>query len=68
MRRKVVIAVIAVLVLGSGWMLLPAFSEPAHHSCAHADGGSWGYDLAGRAWTCGDNWLVRLGDYGVNGV
>ena len=29
---------------------------------------AWGYDALGRRWTCGDHWLVRIGDYGVLGV
>ena len=68
MRRRVLIAVVVVLLLGGGWMVMPAFAEPAdHRSCDHV-GGSWGYDIAARAWTCGDNWLVKIGRYGINGI
>jgi hypothetical protein len=69
MRRKALIALASVLVLGVVWMW-PAFSEPAaHQPCGIGaeDGGIWGYDVVGRTWACAD-WNVRFGQYGVPGL
>jgi hypothetical protein len=67
--RTAVVFFLVVMATAGVWLVWPAFSEPAHHRCIEADGGGpWGYDLGSRSWTCGDNWLVRFGRFGVNGV
>ena len=80
MRRKVVTySVLVVVALAVVWVW-PAFSEPSHRAAACDEslifpdgkvvdsGYSWGYDLLERRWTCGDHWLIRIGEYGVLGV
>jgi hypothetical protein len=63
MRRKALIALASVLVLGVVWVW-PAFSEPARQPC---DEGTWGYSVLGRHWKCTD-WNVRFGQYGLPGT
>jgi hypothetical protein len=69
--RRVVILVIVVVALAVVWVW-PAFSEPPHRTADCEESGepgfSWGYDALERHWTCGDHWLIRIGDYGVLGV
>ena len=67
--RRVVLSILFMLTLTLGWLVWPAFNEPNHRPCrADEGGGPWGYDLSSRSWTCGDNWLIRFGRFGVNGV
>lgn len=67
-RKVVVASVLVVVALAVAWVL-PAFSEPPHRTAdCEAPHYSWGYDALGRRWSCGDHWLIRIGDYGVLGV
>ena len=67
MWRKVVASILVLMALAVVWVW-PAFSEPPHRTadCAE-DGLSWGYNVVGRDWGCGD-WSILIGDYGVPGV
>jgi hypothetical protein len=68
MRRMVVTVVLVELALFAVVWVWPAFSEPPHRPADCEDAGPWGYDVLGRSWTCNDNWLVRVGNYGVAGI
>ena len=67
-RKVVVASVLVVVALAVAWVL-PAFSEPPHRTAdCEAPDYSWGYDALGRRWSCGDHWLIRIGDYADLGV
>jgi hypothetical protein len=78
-RKVVAYSVLVVVALALVWVW-PALSDPPRRPAycverlrtpdgAVVDSGdSWGYDVLSRRWTCGDHWLIRIGDYGVLGV
>jgi hypothetical protein len=67
MLRKILAVVLIVTALAVVWVW-PGFSAPPHRAKDCEDGSTWGYDVPGRAWTCSDNWLLRIGNHGMTGI
>jgi hypothetical protein len=66
MKRRALIALISVLVIGALWVW-PAFHEPSDHSCTSEDEGSWSYKVESRTWNCAElGW--HIGRYGFSGI
>jgi len=68
MRHKALaIALACVLVLAGVLWVLPAFHEPADHTCRGDYEGSWSYKVESREWNCNElGW--HIGRYGFTGI